>query len=572
VTGRARRGLGIALSLLTLGGTGFMVWRMVVTRAQARHVQRAADEWEAYRACLLGKDADTDAPKAALRAREVATNAPDPTWPARCNVHLASMAKALGALHAKDPRLVKLRDEVDHAVGASTPVTPHLDDLWLAAKILPARGPAPSAPGPPTPTPPATSTPPPPAGADVALVGPPTVLRVGDHVVTAPETSLGAPLMGAHAACGIALEGAAVTGCRDTVSLDLGARPWLAATADPARLLAFVEQPARLVDVADGKVVLAGTLTSAAALAGGTIAAVRKVGDGSRAELVRIGADGAEHRTALPPTRGEASLVADELVWTDARGHLVTRHVTAPAAPLGPPVDHGESVRSYFRGCRTAHGLAVTAERNELRGRVMHTDVRVVFRDGDAWSAPVSGETSWTPMVVEPLNDDPTGVNELVAPHLQLTCEDDAAVLTSIAGGRVEELRCTRAGCAHQQSAPLTFAPPTEAGSVAATHVGHDVLVVRIAALPGVVFPGRTLTLRVRRAPLAKLAAARETVIATDDDHGGWLTWGIVRLTSTGTRALLLIEDGASTRAITIDAAGHATPVSAPADPVTRPR
>jgi len=568
VTGRAKRNVGIALSLLTLGATGFMVWRMIVSRQRAVHVQRAADEWTNYRTCLLGKDADTDAPKSALLAREVAMNAPDPTWPGRCRAHLVEMGKALAQLPDKDPRLLKLRGAIDAAIDAPVVTSPALDDLWHVAKVLPSRGP--EAPG----APPPKVEPGPPAGAAVALVARPAAIDLGDLPETVPQPTSEVRLLGQHAACWLSIDRATVTRCADVTKLGLGRAkaPWIAAAEAAGRFLIFDDkQPGSLIDVATGKAVLDGALTSVSVLADGTVAAVRRLGDGPAEELVRIGAGGATDRTALPARRGYAGLVADELVWTDTRGHLVTRHVTPAGTPPGPVVDHGEGVRSLYRGCRTAHGLAVTAEHDELRGHVMHTDVRVVFRDGDAWSAPVTGETSWTPYLAEQLDDYPPAM-DLIARYFQLTCEDDAAVLTSIVDGRVQELRCTRAGCTLARSEPLPLAPPTETHEIGVTHVGHDAVVARIARLPGVVSAGGAKTLRIRRGPVAKLAAAPETVIATDSIHGGWLTPGDLRVLSDGRRALILIQDGASTRAITIDGTGHATPVTAPADPPTAPR
>ena len=573
MTGRAKRGLAIALSLLTLGGTAFMVWRMVVTRSQARHVQRAADAWTAYRTCLLGKDADTDAPRSALLAREVATNQSVPGWPEACRAHLEGMAKALAQLPDSDPRLATLRDKLDAVLHAATPVSPALDELWLAAKILPTRGPEAPGAGPPAPAPaaPKPAVPAPPPGADVALVGRPTPIEIGDELETSPETSAGMALLGDLAACWISSDHRTVPRCASAIRIQTGVGAWLATTADPARLLAFDGTlRGHLIDLATGKPVLDGTLSAASVLADGTVAAVRRIDAGGE-ELVRIGAGGAIDRTGLPAHRGDASLVADELVWTDTRGHLVTRHVTPAGTPPGPVVDHGEGGGSLYRGCRTAHGLAVAAERPELRDPVMHTDVRVVFRDGDTWSAPVTGETSWRFVPEEPSIDRQTTMRLRVGHHLHLTCEDDALVYTSAVAGRVEELRCTKAGCTHARSGPLTDAPPTDADAIVATHVGHDVLLARIAALPGLATTGQTLTLRIRRAPLARLADAPETVIATDRPHRGWLARGQLRLLSDGKRAVLLVMDSGNVGAITIDGAGHASPVTAPRDPMTAP-
>lgn len=235
-------------------------------------------------------------------------------------------------------------------------------------------------------------------------------------------------------------------------------------------------------------------------------------------ELRREGHTYTATRTQSLPRGARGGVPLGLALWFDERAPSHPLHVTAPDAPFGPDTVLSPTPSAFATPwvCRSPALTSLVVQ--EASGEPAST--LVYFHDGRSWS---SGRRVSAPRLTR-RSDEPT-------PHL--SCDDRGVDLVSIAGDRVEMVRCTKDGCAATMS-ELEGGPARRD----AVGLGEDLLVVQVHHRPQDFRAEFSAWLRFG----PPHALGREKLLIGDPAHGG-AAFTDVRLEAIAAGAVLELRD-----------------------------
>ncbi len=271
-----------------------------------------------------------------------------------------------------------------------------------------------------------------------------------------------------------------------------------------------------------------------------------------RFELVRPRVDKEPWRDALDGDTRAAALFGDQLVYVKPGPHhpdllfARTARLDNPGEePLADPVPLGE-----LDG--RAHEFATCATPQALVLRVRSYDERLAAdRPGQSrahFAFYADGQWSHAPT-------DPPASNAA-----QLTCRAHEGTLSWVEGEAVAQVRCDPDGCSEQSSGPLVH-PWTHMQRLAAGDLDGSVLLVGIADGSGPFSAALVHSVRMRLAPIDKIATAPDIVLWGDGQHGGADPAQVHLLVGQGAAVVIVTTQEGANRAIRVDPAGRFEPV-----------
>ncbi len=264
-----------------------------------------------------------------------------------------------------------------------------------------------------------------------------------------------------------------------------------------------------------------------------------------RFELVQPRVDAEPRVTPLYGSLKAVGLFRDQLLWV-AAGHdgdeLFARVVNDVDGTLGPEISLGPAVGH-------AHELSACRTNDALVARVRSYDGMVGARRSFAQMAfHASGVWKLAPR------------EALVDSSARMTCRKSEGTLTWLEDDEITQTRCTAEGCATSSSGPLRHAwshlKPLEVADL-----DGDVLLVGVADGSGPFSPALIHSVRMRLAPIDRIADAADVVIWGDSQHEGVDPVDARLFVGQEAAIVIVSTSDDANRAIRIDASGRFDPV-----------
>jgi hypothetical protein len=274
-----------------------------------------------------------------------------------------------------------------------------------------------------------------------------------------------------------------------------------------------------------------------------------------RFELVRPRPDKEPWLDALDPYTSAAALFGDQLVYVKPGPHhpdllfaRTARIADAGETPPSDPVALGE-----LDG--RAHELATCPTPDALVLRVRSYDERLVDRGSGQMGKSRAyfafyAEGEWT--------EAPEGV--VAGNGAQLTCRAREGTLTWTSGDAVLQARCDREKCAELSSGPVAH-PWAHMQRLAVGDLDGKALLVGIADGSGPISPSLVHSVRMRIAPIDRIATAPDVVLWGDSEHGGVDPTAVRLFVGQGAALVIVTTSDGANRAIRVDPSGGFKPV-----------